>query len=72
MENRLEKIKAFRKIVWLIVAIFALQLPLLLTHIPVKTIGAWGGGGVLAIVFIYLVVLCLRLLRELQQREEEI
>ncbi len=71
MENWLEKIKAFRKIVWFIVAIFAFQLPLLLTHIPLKTIGVWGGFGVLVIALVYLVVLCLRLLRELQQREEK-
>ncbi len=66
MENPNEKIRHYRTLVRVLAFILAFEVVMLVWAVPVKTNFVWGTLGVIAFVCLYLIVLCLRLIKELK------
>lgn len=63
-----EKLRAYQTITIVIAVVIAVELLMLFRMIPVNTIYTGAILGGLVLFFLYLIVLCLRLIRELKDR----
>lgn len=68
MNEMSEKLRAYQTLTIIIAVAIAFQLLMLGVMIPVKTTYIWIMLGGLALFSLYLIVLCLRLIRELTNR----
>ncbi|MCC8036292.1 MAG: hypothetical protein LIO77_10280 [Rikenellaceae bacterium] len=61
----MERLKTLRTIVYMICAIFAVQVAILISIIKPSGMFLWAGFGVIAILFVYLARVALLALKEL-------
>ncbi len=66
----MERLRNFRTIVWLIAGIVALELGMLAVILRPGSFYLWATLGVFALMCIYLVYLCLTLIKELEKKEQ--
>ncbi len=64
----IEKLRTYRTLTTIIAVVIAFELVMLCRMIPLKTTYHWLMLGGLALFCLYLIVLCLRLIRELRNR----
>ncbi len=63
MENNQEKISTIRKIVWILAFVIAFELFMLFLQVPVRGGFFWITAGSLVLLFVYLIILCLKILK---------
>ncbi len=70
MENAKEKLPVLRNVVWLTAFILFFELGMLAWKTPGKSAFHWITFGVIAITAIYLVAICLKLIKELDGKSK--
>lgn len=68
MDDLKEKLPVYRTMAYTLAAIIALELIFLAAMTPAKTTFFWIMLAAIAISLLYLIVLCLKLVKELQKR----
>jgi len=63
-----EKLHAYRTSTLVIALVIVFALTMLATTIPLKTSAIWAMIGTVGVFSLYLIVLCLRLIKELKDR----
>lgn len=70
MENAREKLPTIRNIVYIIAFIILFELVMLTIQIPVKTSFMWFTLSAIAVLCLYLIILCLKLIKELHPKDD--
>ena len=71
MNDDTQKFRHYRTLVWLLAFIIAFEVVMLFGAVPVKTTFITVSLCALAFLCFYLIVLCLRLIRELQEKSKK-
>lgn len=70
-ENPNEKFRLYRTLVWVLAFILFFEVAMLCWAIPAKTTFIWITLGAIAFLSLYLLVFCLRLIRELSEKQNK-
>lgn len=71
MEDKNEKVPVIRNIVYIVAFILLFEIFMLIVQVPQKTTFLWVTISALGLMCAYLVILCLKLIRELDKKGDK-
>ncbi|MDR0954307.1 MAG: hypothetical protein LBM20_02855 [Rikenellaceae bacterium] len=70
IDDTTRKFRQYRTLVYLLAFVILFEMGMLMLAVPAKTTFIWFTLAVIAFLCLYLIVLCLRLIRELQETKK--